>query len=113
MTRYRLLLTAFLSALATLILWVPTPESWGGDDNDDDIPLGAATVIIELTDNDIELQAFVDGSPSWNRFTIYDPKEKRIFDMKTRGKLQKAGHERAVLRLQPGPLCRGRTERRS
>jgi hypothetical protein len=48
---------------------------------DDELQFGAAVVIIELTDNDIELQAFVDGH--WKRVGLYGPNEKRIFSGRT------------------------------
>jgi len=68
---YKVVLPVFLLAAVALIFGIASPESWGRRHDDDDggeLPLGAATVVIELTDNDIELQAFIDGSPAWDRF---------------------------------------------
>ena len=62
--------------VAAMVLAVGVGPTFAEGD-DDETPLGAATLIIELTDNDIELQAFIDGSPAWNRFHISDPKERR------------------------------------
>jgi len=47
---------------------------------------GATVVIIELTDNDIELQVFVDGF-DYTRVQGFDPNEKRFLDMKAHGRL--------------------------
>lgn len=61
-------------------------------DADDEMeePFGAAAVIIRLTDNDIELQVFADAF-DWNRLEIFDPRERRIFDTKARGRLLSQG----------------------
>jgi hypothetical protein len=62
----------------------------GDKDDDGDEPFGAAVVIIELTDNDIELQVFADAF-DWNRLRIYDPKERQVFDTKVRGRPRRPG----------------------
>ena len=41
------------------------------DDDDDETPFGAAVVIIELTEDDIELQVFADAF-DWSRLRIYE-----------------------------------------
>ncbi len=89
MTERMPMLLVVLLAAGVLVLAVPSPKSWG--DDHDELPLGAAVVIIETTDNDIELQVFVDGSPSWKRLEIYDPNERRIYNMKTQGRLRRQG----------------------
>ena len=58
------------------------------DENEE--PFGAAVIIIELTDNDIELQIFADAF-DWNRLRIFDPRERMIFDTRTRGRLNRQG----------------------
>lgn len=56
-----------------------------------ELPFKAATIIIELTDNDIELQAFVDGN-NWRRLAIADPRGERVnFDLMTRRRLGRQG----------------------
>ena len=95
MTIYRKLIPMFLLGVAALVLTVGVPESWGGDDDDDDdpdeLPLGAAVVIFETTADDIELQAFIDGSPAWDRFEISDPREKKLYALKTRRQAKRQG----------------------
>lgn len=58
--------------------------------DEDETPFGAAVIIIELTDNDIELQVFADGF-DWNRLQIFDPRERLMFDTKARGRLRRQG----------------------
>lgn len=61
------------------------------DDNDDkEEPFGAAVIIIELTDNDIELQVFADAF-DWSRLQIFDPRERLVFDTRARGRLRHQG----------------------
>jgi len=76
--------------VAAMVLAVGVGPTFAEGD-DDETPLGAATLIIELTDNDIELQAFIDGSPAWKRFEISDPRERKIFDMRTKKRLRMQG----------------------
>ena len=71
--------------------------------DEEEIPFGAAVVIIELTDNDSELQAFVDGV-EWKRLQIFDPRERTLFDTEARGRLETGRHERAVLRIRADSL---------
>jgi len=54
---------------------------------DEEREFGASVVIIELTDNDIELQVFVDGE--WAQLKVLDPKERKIFDARTAGRLRR------------------------
>ena len=62
----------------------------GGDEDANEEPFGAAVIIIELTDNDIELQVFADAF-DWTRLQIFDPRERLIFDTKARGRLRRQG----------------------
>ena len=55
-----------------------------------EMPFGAAVIIIELTDNDIELQVFADAF-DWTRVEIFDPMERKVFDVKARGRLRRQG----------------------
>lgn len=53
-------------------------------------PFGAAVVIIELTDNDIELQVFVDGF-EWKGLEIFGPNERSIFNLRAQSNLRRQG----------------------
>jgi hypothetical protein len=79
--------TVSAAGVATILVSLAAPVAA----DEEEFPLGAATVIIELTDNDIELQVFVDGSPAWTHLAIVDPNERRIFDLKTRRRLARQG----------------------
>jgi len=58
------------------------------EDEEDDQQFGAAVIIIELTDNDIELQTFVDGF-EWTRLKIRDPKGRKMFEARASGRLRR------------------------
>lgn len=60
------------------------------DDHEDERPLNVANILIETTDNDIELQVFVDDA-EWTSLNISDPKGRRIFRLNTRGRLGRQG----------------------
>ncbi len=53
----------------------------------DDIPFGVSVVSIELTDNDIQLNVFVDGE--WNQLKIRDPREREMFGAGATGVLKR------------------------
>jgi hypothetical protein len=76
----------------------------GGEEQDDSVPFGAVTVIIELTDNDIELQIFVDGSGRWKNLEIFDPRERRIFDLRPKSRLRRQGMSELFFASNPSPF---------
>ncbi len=53
-------------------------------------PWGATSIIIETTDNDIELQVFVDGF-LWRSLQVFTPDDRRIFNLKAKRDLQRQG----------------------
>ena len=55
-----------------------------------ELPFKVTSIIFEVTDNDIELQAFVDGN-EWKSLTITAPDERPIFHLNTRRKLGRQG----------------------
>jgi len=57
---------------------------------DEEGEFGATVVIIELTDNDIELQVFIDGF-DYSRVVGTDPNGKRFIDLKGKGRLARQG----------------------
>ena len=68
-------LTKGMSAIAiATILALPAGPALADDDDSDDVvlPFKSLSLTIEVTDNDIELQAFVDGN-AWKRLEIFDP----------------------------------------
>jgi len=77
------------------LLLVPAVALAGGDrddDDDDEIPFAEAHVFFELnnTDGDLGIHALIDGDP-WKRLKIEDQKERRILDVKVRGRLRRQG----------------------
>jgi hypothetical protein len=57
---------------------------------DNEQPFGATNIIIETTDNDIELQVFVDGV-LWKTLDIFTPDDRRIFNLRTRQNMRRQG----------------------
>lgn len=62
------------------------------DDDEDEIEFAEAHVFFELnnTDGDLGIHALIDGEP-WKRMRIEDQKERRILDVKLRGRLRRQG----------------------
>lgn len=85
-------LTRGLSAIAIAMAFamLAGPALAQDEDEADEEPFGAAVVIIELTDNDIELQVFVDGT-DWKRVRISDPNDRRLFFSKAQERLHRQG----------------------
>ncbi len=77
------------------LLLAPAVGLAGGDrddDDDDEIPFAEAHVFFELnnTDGDLGIHALIDGEP-WKRLRIEDQKERRVLDVKVRGRLRRQG----------------------
>ena len=77
---------SMLAVAATVLAALAGPAL--ADDDGPSIPFGASVLIIELTEDDIELQVFVDGT-DWTRVKISDPNERRIFDARAKGRLNR------------------------
>ena len=58
--------------------------------DDHELPFKATPIIIELTDNDIELQVFVDGN-NWTILQISAPDDRTIFHLRTQKNLRRQG----------------------
>ena len=57
---------------------------------EDEQPFGATAIIIETTENDIELQVFVDGT-RWKTLEIFTPDDRRVFNLRTRKNIRRQG----------------------
>ncbi|HNP25799.1 MAG TPA: fibronectin type III domain-containing protein [Nitrosomonas sp.] len=75
-----------------MVFTLPAEPVLAGKDkvDNDELPFKATSLIIETTDNDIELQAFVDGN-AWKRLKIYGPNNRKVFDLKTQKNLGQQG----------------------
>lgn len=78
----------FSAVLIGVILTAVSTVSLAEEDNEQ--PFGASVVIIELTDNDIEMQVFVDGV-EWKNLRVFDPEERRLLNLRAIRKLRKQG----------------------
>lgn len=62
------------------------------DDDEDEIEFAEAHVFFELnnTDGDLGIHALIDGDP-WKRLRIEDQNERKILDIRVRGRLRRQG----------------------
>jgi hypothetical protein len=75
-----------------LILGTAAPEVWANDDDGDEIPFDEAELFFELndTDGDLGIHALIDGD-AWKRLTIEDPRERKLLDIKVKGRMRRQG----------------------
>ena len=74
--------------MSYVLPYQPIPLLAANDDNE--LPFKATSIIFETTEDDIELQAFVDGN-AWKTLKIETPKGRKIFDLRTQRKLGRQG----------------------
>lgn len=81
----------YLCIGATALLATP-PTVIAHDDDEEEIPYDEAEVFFELnnTDGDLGIHALIDGD-AWKRLRIEDTNERRILDIKVRGRLRRQG----------------------
>lgn len=83
-------LLAGISALlfAPVLVVADSPD----EDDEDEIEFDEAHVFFELnnTDGDLGIHALIDGEP-WKRLRIEDQNERRILDVKVKGRLRRQG----------------------
>jgi hypothetical protein len=79
-----------LLSVAVIALGLGAAAPLGFAQEAGELPFGASVIIIELTDNDIELQSFVDGV-EWGSLRISGPDERRFFNLRAQGNLRRQG----------------------
>jgi len=79
-----------LLALACVLCFILPTSPLLAANNDNELPFKAVSIIFETTEDDIELQAFVDGN-AWKTLKIETPKGRKIFDLRTQRKLGRQG----------------------
>jgi hypothetical protein len=93
MTRTIRMLAILLVPMVALILGAAVPELWANDDDDDEeIAFDEAELFFELndTDGDLGIHALIDGEP-WKRLKIEDLNERKMLDVRVRGRLRRQG----------------------
>jgi len=93
MKRYFRMLAILLIPVVALFLGAAAPEVWADDDDDDEeIPFDEAQIFFELnnTDGDLGIHAKIDGE-GWKRLRIEDPRERKMLDIRVKGRLRKQG----------------------
>ena len=92
--RHMRMLAILLVPVVALILGAAAPELWAGShhDDDDEIPFDEAELFFELnnTDGDLGIHALIDGD-AWKRLTIEDTKERKMLDVRVKGRLRRQG----------------------
>jgi hypothetical protein len=87
------MLAILLIPMIALILGAAVPELWANDNGEEEeIPFDEAELFFELndTDGDLGIHALIDGEP-WKRLVIEDLKERKMLDVKVRGRLRRQG----------------------
>lgn len=77
-------------ALACVLCFTLPTSPLLATNDDNELPFKATSIIFETTEDDIELQAFIDGN-AWKALKIEDPKERTVFDLRTQRKLGRQG----------------------
>ena len=92
--RHLRMLAILIVPVVALILGAAAPELWAGGhhDEDDEIPFDEAEIFFELndTDGDLGIHALIDGE-AWKRLEIEDPRERKMLNIKVKGRLRKQG----------------------
>jgi hypothetical protein len=77
--------------MIALLMGAGTPVGWA-DHDEDEIPFAEAELFFELnnTDGDLGIHASIDGE-GWKRLIIEDPRERKMLDIRVRGRLKRQG----------------------
>ncbi|UCD77970.1 MAG: hypothetical protein JSW26_21555, partial [Desulfobacterales bacterium] len=96
MTRNIGILFVFMFAVIAFVLGIAAPSALAHDryhrHHKDEISFDEAELFFELnnTDGDLGIHALIDGE-AWQRLMIEDPKERRMLDVKVKGRLRRQG----------------------
>ena len=83
-------LVTVISILTVLTATMIAPMSWADDYNEEPFPVGRLFFQLNDTDSDLGIHLLVDGEP-WRTLEIDDPRDRRIFSVRTSGRLQRQG----------------------
>ncbi len=81
----------FVCGFTAAMLATSVASAERGED-DDETPFAVGQVLIQLndTDGDLGFHARVDGD-AWKRLRIFDPRERKLLDLRLRGRLRRQG----------------------
>lgn len=82
-------------AIITTLSGAAPLAAWAGhhhDSDENELPFAEAHIFFELnnTDGDLGIHALIDGEP-WKQLKIEDQRERKILDIKVKGRLRKQG----------------------
>ncbi|MDH3600404.1 MAG: hypothetical protein OEU26_12285 [Candidatus Tectomicrobia bacterium] len=78
------------AALMVLVFAMTAPLSWADENAEAPFPVGRLFFQLNDTDEDLGIHLLVDGEP-WRTLEIDDPRDQRIFNVRTSGKLRRQG----------------------
>ena len=93
----------FFIGVAVFVFAMSTPLSWADENNEVEFDLARLFFQLNDTDEDLGIHLLVDGEP-WKTLEIDDPRDRRIFYVRTQGRLRRQGEP---LRGRPAPLPDG------
>ncbi len=73
-----------------LVLAAGSSDSWAQDDDEVEFEVGRLFFQLNDTDDDLGIHLLVDGEP-WKVLEIDDPRDRRIFYVRTQGRLRRQG----------------------
>lgn len=73
-----------------IVFAVGAPASWAQDGDEDEFDVGRLFFQLNDTDEDLGIHLLVDGEP-WKTLEIDDPLDRRIFYVRTQGRLRRQG----------------------
>lgn len=89
----RVISMAVAMAFAALVVFVfamSTALSWAAENDEVPFPVGRLFFQLNDTDEDLGIHLLVDGEP-WKTLEIDDPQDRRIFYVRTEGRLRRQG----------------------
>ena len=78
------------AALAILVVAMTAPLSWATGNDEEPFPVARLFFQLNDTDGDLGIHLSVDGEP-WKTLEIDDPRDRRIFYVRTGGNLRRQG----------------------
>lgn len=74
----------------SILIAAAVPASWAQDDDEEAFDVGRLFFQLNDTDEDLGIHLLVDGEP-WKTLEIDDPRDRRIFYVRTQGRLRRQG----------------------
>ena len=83
-------MSSVAAATGAVVFAMSTATSWAQDDDEEAFEIGRLFFQLNDTDEDLGIHLLVDGEP-WKTLEIDDPRDRRIFYVRTQGRLRRQG----------------------